>query len=462
MKRKPFDCLKRNKRRMNSSSTQAVEQQHDEGVLSAASSLATMRETCNSNTQTQNAAAVTAIIDSAPDSITDQNANKLKFLRRSAQFLPTRQKRPQQEQREQQEQHESTSAMVVPRSSTDQDSVPASILGATSHCHSNPFTSNSTTSGAAAITNSASSLASSSSIFSSNHTATHEPADMHKVVKAIEILYNQRVVAATQAMTRNGQQQLAMFQLSTMDSNVPQQHHQPTDASTARMSPFTDPHITAAAIAVDDGDSRRRDASINCFREGRIPTYVPRARASVTFDRQEKPKPSSPGSNHPTTNIVLSKTLKIPTLSTNGKELQLRDLLTQQDRALTTRFTFAIIEHVDFVYFDEADRRSHRTHLPVGFRGIGCRHCLVPAGKSGRFFPSSLKTLSDSQKTLYTLHRHLMKCRLTPEDVKYRLDFLRQTHLKERKTLQYHGTNQRLFFRRIWELLLHSGDSFEE
>jgi hypothetical protein len=444
---------------MHSSSTQAVEQQYDEGVLSAASSLAAMRETCSGNTQKQNAAAFTAIIDSAPDSITDQNTNKLKFLRRSAQFLPTRQQRPHQEQREQ---HESTSAMVVPHSSTDQDSVPASILGAISHCHLNPFT-NSTTCGAAAITNSASSLASSSSIFSSNHIATHEPADVHKVVKAIEILYNQRVFAATQAMSRNGQQQLAMFQLSTMDSNVPQQHYQPTDASTARIFPFSNPHITAAAIAVDDGDSRRRDASMNCFRDGRIPTYVPRARASVTFDRQEKPKPSSPGSNHPTTNnIALSKTLKIPTLSINGKELQLRDLLTQQDRALTTRFTFTIIEHFDFVYFDEADRRSHRTHLPVGFRGIGCRHCLVPAGKSGRYFPSSLKTLSDSQKTLYTLHNHLIKCRVTPEDVKYRLDFLRQTHLKERKTLQCYGTNQRLFFRRIWELLLHSGDSVED
>jgi hypothetical protein len=140
----------------------------------------------------------------------------------------------------------------------------------------------------------------------------------------------------------------------------------------------------------------------------------------------------------------------------NGRELQLRDLLTQQDRNLTTRFTINIIDQLDFVYFEEGDRRSHRTHLPIGFRGIKCRYCHAPAGKSGRFFPSSLKTLSDTNKTLYTLHRHLIKCRMTPHNAKENLDILRQSHVQERKTINTHGS-QRTSFRRIWGFLCPKG-----
>jgi len=133
-------------------------------------------------------------------------------------------------------------------------------------------------------------------------------------------------------------------------------------------------------------------------------------------------------------------------------ELQLRHLLTLQDRHLTTQFTASIIDQLDFVYFEEGDRRSHRTHLPIGFRGICCRHCKAPAGKCGRFFPSSLKTLSDTQKTLYTLHRHFIKCQHVPDDVNRMLHKLRENHMEERKTLKGHGS-QRAFFRGIWAFL---------
>ena len=145
----------------------------------------------------------------------------------------------------------------------------------------------------------------------------------------------------------------------------------------------------------------------------------------------------------------------------NGREQQLRNLLTQEDRYLTTQFTFAVVDHLDFVYFEEGDRRSHRTHLPIGFRGIGCKYCQAPAGKSGRFFPSSLKTLSDTNKTLFTLHRHLIKCRMTPNGVKQQLDVLRQSHDRERKLISAHGS-QRAFFRRMWGFLCpKSKDKYE-
>jgi len=136
----------------------------------------------------------------------------------------------------------------------------------------------------------------------------------------------------------------------------------------------------------------------------------------------------------------------------NNHVQQLRDLLTPQDRDLTTQFTVNIIDQLDFVYFEEGDRRSHRTHLPIGFKGICCRHCKAGPGKSGRFFPSSLKTLSDTKKTTYTLHRHFIKCQETPYSLKEILQKLQDNHLNERKTVKSHGS-QRAFFRRVWGFL---------
>lgn len=144
----------------------------------------------------------------------------------------------------------------------------------------------------------------------------------------------------------------------------------------------------------------------------------------------------------------------------DGKEQQLRQLLMEQDKYITTRFTHAVIEHLDFIYFEEPDRRSHRTHLPIGFRGIGCRYCNASPGKSGRFFPSSLKTLSDTNKTLFTLHRHFIKCKATPGAVKLNLDELRMDHSKERKMRSHHGS-QRTFFRRIWGFLCPESSYFK-
>ena len=161
-------------------------------------------------------------------------------------------------------------------------------------------------------------------------------------------------------------------------------------------------------------------------------------------------------------NVPETRFVNVPeTRFVDGRNVQqLRHLLTPQDRHLTTQFTVNVIDQLDFVNFEEGDRRSHRTHLSIGFRGICCRHCKAAPGKSGRFFPSSLKTLSDTQKTLYTFHRHLMKCRQTPDCLKQTLHKLRENHLNERKTLKSHGS-QRAFFRIIWGLLFPDaeGDS---
>jgi hypothetical protein len=104
--------------------------------------------------------------------------------------------------------------------------------------------------------------------------------------------------------------------------------------------------------------------------------------------------------------------------------------------------------------FTEADRLGKRKGLPPGFPGLACRHCFGGYG-SGRFFPSSIKTLSDTSKTLNVLHNHMMRCRKCPADVKESLEKLRNTHDEERAKMKF--GSQKAFFARIWSVL-HGAD----
>ena len=94
-----------------------------------------------------------------------------------------------------------------------------------------------------------------------------------------------------------------------------------------------------------------------------------------------------------------------------SQDPQFHDLISSRDRSITSQSTAHIIDQIDFVYYDEADRRSHRTHLPLGYRGFCCRYCRAAPGKSSRHFP---KTIADAKKTIYASHGHFSKCPETP------------------------------------------------
>ncbi|GFH57892.1 hypothetical protein CTEN210_14368 [Chaetoceros tenuissimus] len=95
-------------------------------------------------------------------------------------------------------------------------------------------------------------------------------------------------------------------------------------------------------------------------------------------------------------------------------------------------------------------------NLEIGFNGISCAHCdgrngKKRGGRCGRYFPSSLKTLADPNKTLFTMYRHLQRCEnVTPQE-KDRLDDLYETHDAERLA-QIRGT-QKKFYEFIWKEL---------
>mmetsp|Transcript_21492 Transcript_21492/g.44977 ORF Transcript_21492/g.44977 Transcript_21492/m.44977 type:complete len:738 (+) Transcript_21492:74-2287(+) len=132
---------------------------------------------------------------------------------------------------------------------------------------------------------------------------------------------------------------------------------------------------------------------------------------------------------------------------TGGSVPEAPPLVLPSDKRNTTAFTFHLITQMQPCVFTEADRLGRRRGLKVGFAGLACRHCFGAYG-SGRFFPSSVKTMSDASKTLDVIYRHVLKCKSCPGDIKGGLKNLRDFHDSERSKMPF--GNQRAFFVKIW------------
>jgi len=137
---------------------------------------------------------------------------------------------------------------------------------------------------------------------------------------------------------------------------------------------------------------------------------------------------------------------QIANLSEQGTKL-----VTESDRVLATAFSHAVLSEYGRARFRESDRQGKRKGLGIGFPGISCIHCNGTTKKSGRFFPSSIKTMADTKKTLMSIHNHLVKCSSCPQSVKEKIVLLKEGHEDERKTQKY--GSQKAFFSNIWERL---------
>ena len=130
------------------------------------------------------------------------------------------------------------------------------------------------------------------------------------------------------------------------------------------------------------------------------------------------------------------------------------EVVEPSDKPYSTDFVYVLMQQMRICKFTEADRLGKRKGLPIGYSGLACRHCYG-GYSSGRFFPSSLKTLSDTSKGVNVLHNHMTKCRNCPLQVRDLLDQLRPTHDQQRSMMKF--GNQKRFFARIWERLHGKG-----
>jgi len=124
-----------------------------------------------------------------------------------------------------------------------------------------------------------------------------------------------------------------------------------------------------------------------------------------------------------------------------------------------TLFCRRIMYNFGLTKFKVTDLHGKRRNLRIGHPGLACIHCdhvdtsaaFKHVGHRGRYFPSTIKTLSDTKKTLFTLYKHLQRCKhMDPQELEI-LAELRKDHEAER-SLQKHGS-QKQFFVTIWDRL---------
>ena len=178
----------------------------------------------------------------------------------------------------------------------------------------------------------------------------------------------------------------------------------------------------------------------------------------VSFHRLKNTSDANPYSNSESnsTHQCTYDDTATRTYPKNEVHVPISSFLRPTDRHMVSDFTNAIIDEMEVTFFGHRDsKKGARGRLPVGFPGMACRHCKegTPGFRKGCYFPSSIKTISDSKKTLYSIHKHLMKCSSCPEETKRQLNYLFSSHLAMCKSNNRHG-NQRAFFRQIW-LKLH-------
>jgi hypothetical protein len=124
-------------------------------------------------------------------------------------------------------------------------------------------------------------------------------------------------------------------------------------------------------------------------------------------------------------------------------------VISAADRELATDFSFAVLTEVEACTFGKQDRTGKRRSLPLGFQGLACRHCRGLSKIGGRLFPSTIKTMSDTNKTLMALYNHLIKCPVCPNNKKRYLQYLKESHDDERKNKRY--GSQKALFSKIWK-----------
>ena len=149
---------------------------------------------------------------------------------------------------------------------------------------------------------------------------------------------------------------------------------------------------------------------------------------------------------------ILQKILDLSSDVSSKKGFRLQE----SEQSLATVFTYAVLTQYTPAKLTEKDRIGKRANLQIGFVGMKCLHCSSATGKNtnllqGRYFPSTIKTMCDTKKTLFALHSHLMKCANVPIEIKNKLAVLRKKHDVEKKRLGYGSLKS--FFSEIWKIL---------
>lgn len=163
---------------------------------------------------------------------------------------------------------------------------------------------------------------------------------------------------------------------------------------------------------------------------------------------------SDASTKHKKKKLLLTSSVSEPETSIpKGSGIIVNSAVNLHRKSLVTQFTDDIFSELEIVKFTQTDRKGNRTKVPLAFPGMACRHCKGSITRTGRYFPSSLKTLADSKKTLFAVHRHMSQCKLCPEATKDKIQQSFDQHKNEFKEKSKRHGSQRAYFRILWDTI---------
>lgn len=126
-------------------------------------------------------------------------------------------------------------------------------------------------------------------------------------------------------------------------------------------------------------------------------------------------------------------------------------LVCMSDRDLVPDALFLAIGQMKVVHLTESDRVGCYKTRPIGFVGLGCKHCGGQPG-FGKYFPETVRSLAQTT-TSQTILKHIgSKCRFCPPEVRQAvLDLQHQQAIKEAAIAgRPRYGSRKVFFQRIW------------
>jgi len=137
---------------------------------------------------------------------------------------------------------------------------------------------------------------------------------------------------------------------------------------------------------------------------------------------------------------------------------RLVEFIPMNERNLVTQYTLLVIAQLRICRFTLHQKVGKRKEMFIGFPGMQCVHCEERnQRRSGAYFPTSVKTLSDSKKMLFAIAKHINKCVTCPQEVKDIIARALIIHEVQRRTELRHGS-QRAFFGAVWRILHPNND----
>jgi hypothetical protein len=142
-----------------------------------------------------------------------------------------------------------------------------------------------------------------------------------------------------------------------------------------------------------------------------------------------------------------SPTKRVPFKREASTDDDSTEVVLPSDRADLTDFVAFVMSQTFVCRATQEDIERKNRRVPVGFPGIGCRHCMG-FGFAGKFFFSSMESLTTA---CTVVEKHLQKCPKADEEIKSKMAEYRNRHGEQRKDMPQ-GT-QGAFFARLWDRL---------